>query len=105
MSSSQAHTSQNSDLHIYPPRAAVQLHGPQESITGYPFLSPDSLHSFCGTCGSFVFINIADQRTDIQPLNVRVVEGVELDELKYRTYDGRAALPPYKGGRHVKEMS
>ncbi|KAH8821937.1 Mss4-like protein [Xylogone sp. PMI_703] len=89
--------SRNGDLWIYPNKSAVTLHG-ADSLTGYAFLSKDSLRSFCKICGVSVLVNnISPDDTDM-PINVRTIHRLNLAELKDRIvkYDGKSKDPQYK---------
>jgi hypothetical protein len=84
---------QNGDLWIYPPKSAVVVQG-MENLTDYAFLSKDSLHSFCKTCGVSVLVKVLNG--DDMPINVRTMDGVDLSSLSYKTYDGAKANPQYE---------
>lgn len=85
---------QNGDLWIYPSKSAVQLHG-AENLTDYVFLEETSLHSFCSMCGVSAVVKVMVPGEDIMPLNVRTIEGVDLQNLEYKKYDGRSNNPQY----------
>lgn len=72
----------------------MQLHG-AEALIDYVFLEKDSLHSFCGTCGVSVLVKVTVPGEDVMPLNVRTIQGIELGNLQYGTYDGRSVDPQY----------
>lgn len=60
-----------------------------ENLTGYAFLSNESLHKFCRICGVSVLVQVLSEGEDLMPLNVRtLVPAVELGELEVETYDG-----------------
>jgi hypothetical protein len=85
---------QNGDLWIYPSKSAVKLEG-SDNLTDYTFLSEDSLHSFCSTCGVSVLVRVTDPKDDIMPLNVRTIDGIDLEALEFNYYDGKSADPQY----------
>jgi hypothetical protein len=70
------------------------VHG-GDNLTDYAFLSPDCLHSFCKTCGVSVLVRVLDPKEDDMPLNVRNINGIDLDKLTYRYYDGKNAGKEY----------
>jgi hypothetical protein len=72
----------------------VQLRG-DDHLTDYDFLSKTSLHSFCSTCGVSVVVKATDPEDDIVPLNVRTIDGIDLESLEYNKYDGRSNDPQY----------
>lgn len=72
----------------------MQLQG-AESLTDYIFVDKMSLHSFCGTCGVSVVVRVTDPTEDIMPLNVRTIDGIDLESLQFQRYDGMSKDPPY----------
>jgi hypothetical protein len=91
---------------IYPPKSAVTIQG-REMTQDYTFGRRFNGHPFCKVCGVHVFMNLygppkelvhgwPQQRQemvakmlDIQPINVRVLEGMELAALTVvRTDEG-----------------
>jgi len=74
----------------------------QENATGYALVSRESRHRLCNTCGTFVYVDILGQNVDIAPMNVRTIEGIDFDGLKYQTYDSRSVEPVCKGEIHGK---
>jgi hypothetical protein len=69
------------------------MHG-GENLTDYAFLETTSLHAFCSICGVSVVVRVTDPK-DIMPLNVRTVNGVDLEHLTLQKYDGRSNDPQY----------
>jgi hypothetical protein len=74
----------------------VDVHG-WDNLTDYTFLHEDSLHSFCSTCGVSVLVKVLgkDEGDDICPLNARTINGIDLDQLKLKRYDGAKNDPQY----------
>lgn len=72
----------------------------QESLVGYAFLNKNSLHSFCKHCGTSVCVQVLQEGEDLMPLNVRTIDGVDLDKLRYKLYDGVSEKPVYSGKMH-----
>jgi hypothetical protein len=66
-----------------------------ENLTGCAFPSPDSLHSFCTTCGVSVLVQILDKTVERVPLNVRTIQGLELEKLRTKKFDGRSRALKY----------
>jgi hypothetical protein len=74
----------------------VDLHG-LELLTDYAFLHEDSLHSFCSTCGVSMVVRVLGSGEDdnVCPVNVRTINGIQVDQLKLKKYDGRMNNPQY----------
>ncbi|RFU31401.1 hypothetical protein B7463_g4914, partial [Scytalidium lignicola] len=87
--------SRNGDMWIYPNKSAVTLHG-ADSLTGYAFLSKDSLRSFCKTCGVSMLVNNTGPDDKDMPINIRTIHGLDLAGLKLLKYDGKSKDPQYK---------
>ena len=85
---------QNSDLWIYSKKENVKIHG-KENLTGYEFLHKDSLHSFCKICGVSVLVEVTEPGSNIVPINVRTINGIDLGSLRLKKYDGKANDPQY----------
>lgn len=79
---------QNSDLFMYPPLYNIAITG-LENLTPYAFVSEDTLHCFCRTCGCSVVVRVYEEgKEKMMAVNVRSVEGVRVGELKYKFFDG-----------------
>ena len=86
---------QNGEIYIYPPASSVTFIG-KENLIGYPFLSPDSLHSFCKVCGTSVCVQALKEDEDLLPLNLRtMMSGVNVKDLNITEYDGAKNDPQY----------
>lgn len=86
---------------IYPSSDAVQLQG-EESLRHHSryYKSDDKVagHGFCFTCGVFVLNKLGGPKADsgIMPINVRAINGVNLDGLKIIKKDGKTLFgKPY----------
>ncbi len=64
-------------------------------MTDYAFLSKDSLHAFCKICGVSVVVRVTNPKEDLMPINVRTIDGFDLDTLTFKYYDGRSNDPQY----------
>ncbi len=64
----------------------------EADLTDYQFNKHNIHHLFCATCGilSFARAKTPDGDDGIA-INVRCLEGVEIDKLKLHPYDGRSA--------------
>jgi len=75
-------------LFVYPKVDQLRFtRGSLEEMTKYLFYKKENPHYFCPTCGS----GILEDGTDICNqfgVNVRCVEGIDLDKLTYRDEDG-----------------
>jgi hypothetical protein len=68
-----------------------------ENLTGYKFLSEDSLHSFCKTCGVSVCVQVEDGKDDpVMPMNVRTMDDIDISALTLQEYDGAKNDPKYE---------
>ena len=90
-------TPQNGELYIYPKRDAVTIHG-EGVLTDYSFAKKQSSHCFCSICGVTCFVKVlsaADDRiSNICPVNVRTIHGVDLEKLKVEKFDGWNKMEP-----------
>ena len=68
--------------------------GGKESLTQYEFARKKVTHLLCGTCGVSVTVVAKDNFLPIQPINVRTMNGVELDKLKVTKGDGWSTMEP-----------
>ncbi|PMD46638.1 hypothetical protein L207DRAFT_577485 [Hyaloscypha variabilis F] len=84
----------NGDLWIYPLKTDVVVQG-GENLTGYAFLSKDSLHSFCKTCGVSVLVKVVPATETNMPINVRTIDGIDIPSLKMIYYNGAKNDPQY----------
>ncbi|PVH72094.1 hypothetical protein DL98DRAFT_433913, partial [Cadophora sp. DSE1049] len=85
----------NGEIYTYPPASSVTFIG-KENLVGYPFLSPDSLHSFCKICGTSVCVQVLKEDQDLMPLNLRtMMSGVNVKDLNITEHDGAKNDPQY----------
>ncbi len=68
-----------------------------DHLTDYAFLTKESLHSFCSTCGVSVLVRVLGEgpEDDVCPINVRTIQGVDVERLKLKKYDGKSKDPVY----------
>ncbi|MCJ1258599.1 hypothetical protein MMC24_006432 [Lignoscripta atroalba] len=86
--------SRNGDIWIYPSKDSVAIHG-EDALTSYSFAKKTCSHRFCGTCGVMVYNEILDPNADIKPINVRTLNGVDLETLKIKKVSGKEWDPQY----------
>ena len=73
------------------PRANLQLLTPAEKLGTYTFNKHVIQHRFCPTCGIHTYGEANGQ--DGKPMaaiNLRCIEGIDLDAIPVQHYDGRA---------------
>jgi hypothetical protein len=99
---------------IYPTTSQVSITG-ADNTTGYSFGRKFTKHHFCNKCGVPVYLSILGPPKEIQdrwsdeararmapkfdllPVNVKLLQGVEWDQLKViREFDGKDTPPLYK---------
>jgi len=75
-------------LHIIVPPEDFELLRGSEDLTTYTFNTAAARHMFCRHCGihSFYVPRSAPDKIDI---NVRCLDGLDLDAIPRRTFDGR----------------
>jgi hypothetical protein len=73
------------------PRDAVKVTAPPDSQTTYTFNKHVIQHKFCKTCGIKVIGEGVDPKgNQITAINLRCVEGLDLDKLPIQHFNGRA---------------
>jgi hypothetical protein len=75
-------------LHWIVPRESFRLLTPAERLSTYRFNTGVARHHFCPTCGVASFY-VPRSHPNMIDVNVRCLDGVELEELKVRRFDGR----------------
>ena len=88
---------QNGALWIYPPKSAVVVEG-GENLTDYAYFGKDLLRSFCKTCGVLVLVKVTNEGEEdpVMPINVRTIDGIDIDSLTLKYYDGAKEDPQYE---------
>jgi len=91
----------NGYLNIYPKRENVIFRSGQDNLSTYPVRNVNA-HKFCSTCGSSILVDALNEvkgdNEDIIAVNVRMIKDINVDQLKFKYYDGRAAMPVYDIG-------
>lgn len=73
------------------PAAQFHLRSGEDKLTDYQFNKKVIHHLFCSTCGIRSFARGAmPDGSPIVAVNVRCLDGVELDRLETRPYDGKS---------------
>jgi len=75
-------------LHLIVPPERFELLSGTDDVTTYQFHTRTAKHHFCSVCGihSFYVPRSAPDKIDV---NARCLEGVEIDTLPIRRFDGR----------------
>ena len=69
----------------YAPRSKFEfLSGSWDEVTGYTFNKKVISHHFCPTCG----VGFVGSGMGLVAVNVRTVDGLDLDQLKIKHVDG-----------------
>lgn len=73
------------------PRAALRLTTPESAAATYTFNKHLIQHRFCPTCGIHPYgEGTAPDGNAMAAINLRCVEGVDLDAIPVHRYDGRS---------------
>ncbi len=73
------------------PRAALSLETPEDALATYTFNKHAIEHRFCRTCGIHPFAaGTSPQGVETAAINVRCLEGVDLDAIAVKHFDGRS---------------
>lgn len=74
------------------PRAHLQLTTPEENTSTYTFNKHVIKHQFCPVCGIHPYGEGTDPKGNaMAAINIRCLDGVELEKIAVRHYDGRAS--------------
>ena len=77
-------------LRWFLPRPALTLLTPPENMATYTFNKHVIQHRFCPTCGIHPFgEGVAPNGEAMAAVNVRCLEGVEVEQLEVKHYNGR----------------
>ncbi len=73
------------------PRASLHLQTPDDAAATYTFNKHLIRHRFCPVCGMHPYGEAKDpQGKDTAAINVRCLEGVDIESLPVKHFDGRA---------------
>ena len=73
------------------PREHLKLLSPDENASTYTFNKHVIKHRFCPACGMHPYGEGADPKGNaMAAVNIRCLEGIELDKVAVTHYDGRA---------------
>jgi hypothetical protein len=74
------------------PRSDVLLRTPPEQMATYTFNKHIIKHHFCPSCGIHPFGEAVDPQGNVMAaVNIRCLEGVDLNSIPVQSYDGRSA--------------
>jgi hypothetical protein len=83
--------SRKGSLLWFVPRDALKLLSSQSDLASYTFNKHVIQHRFCSTCGIHPFGEGTDPKGNrMAAINLRCIDGVDLDALKIQHFDGRA---------------
>lgn len=83
--------SRKGSLLWFVPRERLQLLTPEADMTTYTFNKHVIQHRFCPVCGIHPFGEGSDpQGRKMAAINVRCIEGIDLERISVRHFDGRA---------------
>ena len=83
--------SRKGTLMWFVPRDKMQLLTPEEKLGTYTFNKHVIKHRFCPACGIHPYGEAADpQGNPMAAINIRCLEGIDLDAVPIRHFDGRA---------------
>ena len=86
-----SHCSAKGLLLWFVPRDKLTLKTPESNLSEYTFYKRRIKHQICAICGTqpFAFANGPDGKPTAA-INVRCLEGVDLEKLKRKPFDGRS---------------
>ncbi|KAL5340932.1 Mss4-like protein [Aspergillus crustosus] len=82
----------NGYLMIYPNLSDATFDHPKDSVQEYRFASKMYPHFFCKSCGSSLYAK-GPEGSDMLAVNIRFVEGLDIDKLKLKPFDGKNLDP------------
>jgi len=85
-----SHCSRKGYLLWFVPRTQFKLQSPETAVAIYTFNKQAIKHHFCPKCGCAPFGLGASHGTEMAAINVRCLEGVELESIKRQFVDGRS---------------
>lgn len=85
-----SHCSRKGYLLAFVPRTQFTLHTDMAGLGTYTFNKHAIQHHFCTRCGCAPFAFGMAQGKEMASINLRCLEGFELDRIKRLPFDGRA---------------
>ncbi|MCD9029054.1 GFA family protein [Luteimonas sp. BDR2-5] len=86
-----SHCSRKGFLLWFVPRPSLAVSSGTERLTTYTFNKHAIEHQFCSTCGCQAFgLGSMPDGTEMAAINIRCLEGIELDTVKRIQVNGRA---------------
>ena len=86
-----SHCSRKGFLLWFVPRSAFTLASGDDALTTYTFNTHTIQHRFCRTCGVQAFgLGAMPDGTEMAAINVRCLDGIDLDAVKRVPVDGRS---------------
>lgn len=86
-----SYCSKSGMLLAFAPEAALTLEKGEDALTDYRFNKRVIAHLFCSTCGISSFGRGAmPDGTKMVAVNVRCLDGIDLDAVKRKPFNGRA---------------
>ncbi|KAE8155045.1 Mss4-like protein [Aspergillus avenaceus] len=83
--------STNGYLFVYPGADDFHVDCNEDNLKQYRFASEQVPHYFCGNCGSSLFCRSFMEATNgVIAVNVRTVQGIDVDRLKLKKMDGKS---------------
>jgi len=86
-------------LHLIVPRDQFELLCGRENLTTYTFNTGVAKHTFCKTCGIHSFYTPRSDPDKVD-VNVRCLDGVDLDSIKSTHFDGQHWEAAYAAKQH-----
>lgn len=78
-------------LLAFVPREKFELLSGEDALTDYQFNRHVIHHVFCSTCGIKAFAKgVSKDGTETRAINVRCIEGIDLDALNVQNFDGKS---------------
>ena len=75
----------------FTPRENLKLLSPEDAAATYTFKKHAIRHRFCATCGIHPYAEAIDPKGNpTAAINIRCIEGIDLDAIPVKHFDGRA---------------
>ncbi|KAJ5207889.1 hypothetical protein N7449_002268 [Penicillium cf. viridicatum] len=87
----------NGYLLVYPFTKDFTIERGEDVLKDYRFAEGKVKHQFCGECGSSCFIRLPEEGfPPITPINVRLLQDIDIEKLILNKVDGRSTGKEYK---------